>query len=979
MKQILAITRKELNSYFGSPMALIFVGVFLAATLFTFFWVDAFFARGVADVRPMFSWMPILLIFLVAALTMRQWSEEQQTGTLEMLLTLPTHPVQLVLGKFLAVMILVIVALALTLFIPITVALLGNLDWGPVLGGYLAAILMAAAYVAIGLFISSRTDNQIVALILTALVGGLFYVVGSLGVTRFFGDSIAEILRAIGSGSRFESIERGVIDLRDLVYYLSLTALFLTLNVVSLDSKRWSTGEQTRAHREGLLLTAGLIVLNLIALNVWLYPLSGARLDLTAQREYSLSQTTRDLLQNVQEPLLIRGYFSEKTHPLLAPLAPRIRDLLQEYQVASNGNVVVEIVDPLQDPEKEAEANQTYGIQPTPLQAADRYGASVVNAYFDILVRYGDQNEVLNFRDLIEVQPSPDGQVEVRLRNPEYDLTRAVKKVVYGFQSVDAVLAAMQEPVKLSLYVTPSTLPEWLQPAPETIQKVAEEIQAKSNGKFTFETVNLDDPDSQVTRQTMVDQYGLRPIAATLFSDQTYYLHMIMQIGDKAQLLSPAGDLTEADVRTSIESALKRGSSGFLKVVGLWTPPDIPQPNAFGQQMPSFKQYQTIAQQLGQDYTVRPVDLSNGQVPTDVDVLAVIAPQNMSDKEQYAIDQYLMRGGSVVVSAGNYAIVPDQFSGSLGIQPIENGLRDMLAGYGIDVQQSLVMDPQNEPFPVQVNRDLGGLQVQEIQAMNYPFFVDVRPDGMDRQSPILANLPAVTLNWASPVVVDEAKNKERTVTTLLKSSPGSWLRTDTNIQPDMNSYPELGFPVEGEPKSYPLAVSVQGVFESYFKDKPSPLTAAPTPEAGQPAGTEPQPAPTAEVNAIGTIENSPDTARLVVIGSAEFLNDVVFQLSSNLTRDRYLNTLQFMQNTVDWSVEDLDLLGIRSRGTSARVLNPLTESQQSFWEGANYVLALLALVGLGAIWRWRRQNEQPMELVPQSPAVGGQSSVVSSQ
>ncbi|GIK40691.1 MAG: hypothetical protein BroJett011_45240 [Chloroflexota bacterium] len=978
MKQILAITRKELNSYFGSPMALIFVGVFLAATLFTFFWVDAFFARGVADVRPMFSWMPILLIFLVAALTMRQWSEEQQTGTLEMLLTLPAHPVQLVLGKFLAVMLLVIVALALTLFIPITVALLGNLDWGPVLGGYLAAILMAAAYVAIGLFISSRTDNQIVALILTALVGGLFYVVGSLGVTRFFGDSIAEILRAIGSGSRFESIERGVIDLRDLIYYLSLTALFLTLNVVSLDSKRWSTGEQTRAHREGLLLTAGLIALNLVALNIWLYPLSGARLDLTAQREYSLSQTTRDLLQNVQEPLLIRGYFSEKTHPLLAPLAPRIRDLLQEYQVASNGNVVVEIVDPLQDPEKEAEANQTYGIQPTPLQAADRYGASVVNAYFDILVRYGDQNEVLNFRDLIEVQPSPDGQVEVRLRNPEYDLTRAVKKVVYGFQSVDAVLAAMQEPVKLSLYVTPSTLPEWLQPAPETIQKVAEEIQAKSNGKFIFETVNLDDPNSQVTRQTMVDQYGLRPIAATLFSDQTYYLHMIMQIGDKAQLLSPAGDLTEADVRTSIESALKRGSSGFLKVVGLWTPPDIPQPNAFGQQMPSFKQYQTIAQQLGQDYTVRPVDLSNGQVPTDVGVLAVIAPQNMSDKERYAIDQYLMRGGSVVVSAGNYAIAPDQFSGSLGIQPIENGLRDMLAGYGIDVQQSLVMDPQNEPFPVQVNRDLGGLQVQEIQAMNYPFFVDVRPDGMDRQSPILANLPAVTLNWASPVVVDEQKNTGRTVTTLLKSSAGSWLRTDTNIQPDMNSYPELGFPVEGEQKSYPLAVSVQGVFESYFKGKPSPLTAAPTPEAGQPAGTEPQPAPTAEVNTIGTIENSPDTARLVVIGSAEFLNDVVFQLSSNLTRDRYLNTLQFMQNTVDWSVEDLDLLGIRSRGTSARVLNPLTESQQSFWEGANYVLALLALVGLGAIWRWRRQNEQPMELVPQPAAVSGQS-VVSSQ
>jgi ABC-2 type transport system permease protein len=245
---------------------------------------------------------------------------------------------------------------------------------------------------------------------------------------------------------------------------------------------------------------------------------------------------------------------------------------------------------------------------------------------------------------------------------------------------------------------------------------------------------------------------------------------------------------------------------------------------------------------------------------------------------------------------------------------------------------------------------------------------------MDRQSPILANLPAVTLNWVSPVLVDEAKNANRTVATLLKSSPASWLRTDTNIQPDPQTYPQLGFPVEGEQKSYPLAVSVQGVFESYFKGKESPLLAAPTPD---PTGAAPAPT-TPLTNTIGTIENSPESARLVVIGSAEFLNDIVFQLSANLTRDRYLNSLQFMQNTVDWAVEDLDLLGIRSRGTSARVLNPVDKSQELTWELANYGVALLAVVGLGVLWWWRRQNEQPMELLPQTAQVSGQSSVVSS-
>src|SRR3989304_4240023 len=203
MKQVLSITRKELHSYFSSPMALIFVFAFLGVTLLTFFWVDAFFARGIADVRPLFRWMPILLIFLIAALTMRQWSEEQRSGTLEMLLTLPVRPVQLVLGKFLAVMAIVAVALALTLPLPITVSRMGNLDWGPVVGGYLAAILLAAAYAAIGLFVSSRTDNQIVALIATLLLGGLFYLVGTGGVIDFMGGALGRALRASGTGSRF--------------------------------------------------------------------------------------------------------------------------------------------------------------------------------------------------------------------------------------------------------------------------------------------------------------------------------------------------------------------------------------------------------------------------------------------------------------------------------------------------------------------------------------------------------------------------------------------------------------------------------------------------------------------------------------------------------------------------------------------------------------------------------------------------------
>ena len=260
-RQILSITQKELSSYFGSLLAIIFLGTFLAAVLFIFFTVDTFFAAGIADIRPLFNRMPLLLIFLLAALTMRQWSEEQRSGTEELLLTLPVPLYALVLGKFLAVMIMIGLALLLTLPLPVTVSLLGNLDWGPVIGGYLAALLMAGAYAAIGLFVSSRTDNQIVALISTVLLGGFFYLLGTSQITNFFGSTISEIFWAVGTGSRFESIQRGVIDLRDLVYYLSLTGIFLTLNTVSLDSIRWSH-EQTQ-YRQRFIRTVGLIVINL--------------------------------------------------------------------------------------------------------------------------------------------------------------------------------------------------------------------------------------------------------------------------------------------------------------------------------------------------------------------------------------------------------------------------------------------------------------------------------------------------------------------------------------------------------------------------------------------------------------------------------------------------------------------------------------------------------------------------------------------
>lgn len=963
MKQTLTLTRKELRGYFGSPMALIFIGAFLTATLFSFFWVDTFFARGIADVRPLFRWMPVLMIFLVAALTMRQWSEEERTGTLEVLLTLPVSTTQLVLGKFLAVVALTGVALSLTIFLPITVSLLGNLDWGPVFGGYLAALLLAGAYAAIGLFVSSRTDNQIVALISTVLLCGLLYVLGSPGVVDFAGNELGGVLRAIGAGSRFESIRRGVIDLRDLAYYLSTAGIFLTLNVLSLKAKGWSEGAHTLPQRRGVALTSALLAINLIVVNVWLYPLGRMRVDLTEDNEYTLSPTTRDLLANLQEPLLIRGYFSERTHPYLAPLVPRVQDMLQEYRVASGGMIQLDIIDPAGEPEKEAEANQVYGIRPTPFQVSGRYEASVINSYFDILIQYGDQSATLGFNDLIEVQQTRDGSIDVTLRNLEYDLTSTIKKVVYGFQSAEAILASVSEPVTVDVYITPNTLPEALAEVPATIETVLQSLSDQSGGKLRYNFIDPDAPDSEVTRQELFDLYGLQPFAASLFSEDSYYLYMVMTSGDEAQVVYPQGDLSEADIRTAVESTLKRFSSGFLQVVGLWTPPTTPTQDMFGQTQQPISSWQQVRLALQQEYEVRTVDLSTGTVAPDIDVLLLVGPQNLDDKARYAVDQYLMRGGAVVVAAGNVTLMPDRTSGGILAQPISGGLREMLAHYGFDVVEALVLDPQNEPFPVPVTRQVGDYQVQEIQALDYPFFVDIRPDGMLKNSPIVSSLPAVTLNWVSPIEVDEAKNAERDVEVLLRSSPQSWLQEEYNIQPDYETYPTSGFPQLGETQSYTLAVTARGVFESYFKDQPSPLeTASGDAEAPEEDG---EAAPEEQTPLVtGTIEQSPASARLVVVGSMEFVDDIVLELSASMGGERYLNNLKFVQNAVAWTVEDLDLLSIRSHGTASRVLRPLAENEQSFWEVANYIVALVSLLAIGMVAGVQRRNEAPIDLVP---------------
>ncbi|NBC48926.1 MAG: ABC transporter permease subunit [Gammaproteobacteria bacterium] len=986
MADILRTTRKELSSFFGSPVAYLFIGAFLAACLFVFFWVEAFFSRNIADTRPLFDWMPVLLIFLAAALTMRLWSEERRAGTLELLATLPVPTWRLVLGKFLAAWALVAIALALTLPLPLTVAFLGPLDWGPVLGAYLATLLLAAAYIAIGLFVSARTDNPIVALIGTTLVAALFYLIGSPALTNLLGHAGGEVLRLIGSGSRFESITRGVIDLRDLYYYLSLVGAFLILTVDWLERLRWAADSDRRsAHHRWTLLT-GLAAANLLAANLWLHQVDDVRADLTRGSVYTLSETTETYLDQLQEPLLIRGYFSDETHPLLAPLVPRLRDLLREYQAAGDGRVIVELVDPHDDPDLEREAGEQYGIRPVAFQTASKYQTGVVNSYFDILVKYGDSDEVLGFQDLIDVKVRGETDLEVALRNPEYDITRAIKKALYGWQGGGDLFAGISEPLRLTAYVSdPAVLPEPLPELRSELETVLEELQAESNGKFSWKLV--DPAGDPALEEEIAQRFGLQPLILDLLDPQPFHFGLVLEQGEQAVPIPLPEQLDAAGLRRGLSAAIKRFTPGVLRTIALYQPdtgPGMPGLGGMGGNLGAgASDYSMLEQVLREGFQVERTDLRNGQVPEQTDLLLVLAPQDLDARQRFAIDQFLMQGGTVILATSSLDV--ELGGGQITAQPLTTGLEGWLAGLGVTLGPGLVLDPQNTPFPIPVQRRLGGFLVEELQMLPYPYFPDVREDGLSDESGITAGMDQLTLTWAAPITLDPEAAAGHSVTRLIESSPAAWTREAADVQPDRETYPDLGFPRGEDTGRKLMGVLLEGRFESAFSDQPSPLLVGHEDEGGpsddtlsgsaesgdRAAASAPQgqddapadgdtrePAASAQPVISTVVDHSPASARLILLGSSSFLSDTAITLATEATQSRYRAPLTLIQNAIDWSLEDRGLLALRGRGQYGRLLEPVGREQRILLESLNY---LLALGGLGLVYALHRSLRRRRE------------------
>jgi len=242
MKSTITILKRELRGYFTTPVAYVFIVIFLLLTGILTFYMGGFFEREQADLAPFFFFHPWLYLILVPAISMRLWAEERKTGTIELLLTLPISTGQAVLGKFLAAWAFTAAALVTTFPIWITVNFLGDPDNGVIFAAYLGSLLMAGGYLAIGSCISAVTTNQVIAFVVSLVACLAFILAGLPAVMDFFTgwapQAVIDTVSSFSFMTHFNSISKGVIDLRDVIFYGSLIGCFLLANTLILDAKK---------------------------------------------------------------------------------------------------------------------------------------------------------------------------------------------------------------------------------------------------------------------------------------------------------------------------------------------------------------------------------------------------------------------------------------------------------------------------------------------------------------------------------------------------------------------------------------------------------------------------------------------------------------------------------------------------------------------------------------------------------------------
>ena len=452
MNPVWTIARREIKALFDSPTAYILLVVFIAANDFLFFRQIELY--GLASLRPMFDLLPWLLLFLAPAVTMRALAEDARSGVIEVVLAQPITEAELLLGKYVGQVLFLWIALALTLTIPLGLTLGAHLQWGIMVAEYVGGALLAAGLAGVGLWASSTARNQVTAFIVGVAVMFVLVLVGLDPLLVGLPPRVGAIAGALGVLSHFSGIARGVIDLRDAVYFLSLAAVFLVFAYLSLVRRRLTPrGDAIRRLRMGTgLLTAGLVVVNLFGRHI------GGRLDLTPGKAYTLSRATRQMLGNLSDLVTVKLFASAALPPEVAFLKRDVDDLLSDYRTAARGKLRLVVLDPSADTAAARDA-RSLGVPPVQFNVVGRGELQVKEGYLGITVQYAEGSKTIPF-------VRQTGDLEYRLTSDIRALTRTDKPLVGLALAADRSASAqnrtfntVQDQLQQNYTVRPLTFP----------------------------------------------------------------------------------------------------------------------------------------------------------------------------------------------------------------------------------------------------------------------------------------------------------------------------------------------------------------------------------------------------------------------------------------------------------------------------------------------------------------------------------------
>lgn len=388
MKNLWTVARKELRSYLDHPTAYILVVAFLVLALFLTF--RDLYAAGAATLRPFFDLLPWLFAVFIPAMTMRSLAEEHRSHTLEWLISQPLQEMEVVLGKFLGNWLLVLLALAGTIPTAVGLLILSDADPGIMVAQYVGAALLAAHGVAIGLWASSATKNQVTAFILGIAVTFTFVLIGTRVVTIGLPPTLGGAAASLSVLGHFDNVARGVVDLRDVLYFLSVGGVFLVLAWAVVARRRLST---SRSGYRRLQIGTGIAVAVVLVLNLLGSHIRG-RLDLTSENLYTLSQGTREILGGLEDLVTVKLVVSRELPAEIQLTERDVRDLLGDLRRVSDGRIRIDELNPDEDEDAAQEA-RSLGIRPIQFNVLRGDEFQAKRGWFGLAVLYADEREVI--------------------------------------------------------------------------------------------------------------------------------------------------------------------------------------------------------------------------------------------------------------------------------------------------------------------------------------------------------------------------------------------------------------------------------------------------------------------------------------------------------------------------------------------------------------------------------------------------------